>query len=43
MQDNPETPWDETEDWNPLTDLDLNEIIDIVDLIKIAIHFGEAS
>jgi PKD repeat protein len=40
-QDNPETLWDETEDWNPLTDLDLNEIIDIVDLVKIAIHFGE--
>jgi hypothetical protein len=40
-RDNPETSWDETEDWNPLTDLDLNEIIDIVDLVKIAIHFGE--
>jgi len=40
-QDNPETPWDETENWNPLTDLDLNKIIDIVDLVKIAIHFGQ--
>ncbi len=40
-EDNPKTPWDETEGWNPLADLNLDQIIDIVDLVKIAIHFGE--
>jgi hypothetical protein len=40
-EDNPETPWDETENWNPNANLNNDELVDIVDLVIIAIHFGE--
>jgi len=40
-EDNPETPWGETENWNPNANLNNDELVDIVDLVIIAIHFGE--
>jgi hypothetical protein len=40
-EDDPGTPWDETEDWNPDADLNGDGIVDIVDLVTVALHFGE--
>jgi PKD repeat protein len=40
-EDDPETPWDETENWNPIADVNNDGAIDIVDIVMVAIHFGE--
>jgi thermitase len=40
-EDDPETPWDETRNWNPVMDLNEDGIIDIVDLVIIGVNFGK--
>jgi hypothetical protein len=40
-EDDPETPWDDTRNWNPIVDLNEDGIIDIVDLVIIGVNFGE--
>jgi len=42
-EDDPETPWDETANWNPEADLNGDGIIDIVDLVIIGVNFGKTS
>jgi acyl-homoserine lactone acylase PvdQ len=39
--DDPNTPWDETKNWNPDADINGDGIIDIVDLVIIGVTFGE--
>ena len=38
--DNPETPWDETEMWNPEADLTLDEKVDVDDLYECVYNWG---
>ena len=40
-EDDPETPWNETANWNPEADLNGDGIVDIVDLVIIGINFGK--
>jgi len=40
-EDDPATPWNETLKWNPDADLDNNAVINIFDLVKIAVNFGK--
>jgi len=40
-EDDPETPWNETINWNPEADLNGDDIVDIVDLVIIGINFGK--
>jgi acyl-homoserine lactone acylase PvdQ len=42
-EDDPETPWDETRNWNPDADLNGDDMVDIVDLVIIGINFGETA
>jgi len=39
-EDDPITPWDETEYWDPRADVNCDGEIDILDIILIAINFG---
>ena len=39
--DDPNTPWDETKNWNPIADINGDGIVDIVDLVIIGVTFGE--
>jgi penicillin amidase len=39
--DDPDTPWDETKNWNPIADINGDGIVDIVDLVIIGVTFGE--
>jgi len=39
--DDPTTPWDETERWNPTADMNNDGIISILDMRKIAKHYLE--
>ena len=41
-EDNPETPQDESENWNPNADTSLQYgIIDVYDIVAVTLHFGE--
>lgn len=40
-EDDPTTPWDETERWNPDADLNGDGEVDIFDLVIIGVHFGD--
>jgi hypothetical protein len=42
-EDDPETPWDDSENWNPAADLNGDLLVDILDLVLVAIHFGEGT
>jgi len=39
--DDPETPYDETENWNPIADVNADGRVDIFDLRLVAKHYGE--
>lgn len=39
--DDPFTPWDETENWNPDADLDQDEDVDILDIVTLNLNFGK--
>jgi hypothetical protein len=39
--DDPETPWDETLNWNPIADVNADGRVDIFDLRLVAKHYGE--
>jgi len=41
VEDDPATPWDETERWNSLVDLNNDAIINVFDLRKVAKHYLE--
>ena len=40
-EDKPQTPWNETNKWNPEADLNGDGIVDIVDLVIVGINFGK--
>ncbi len=40
-EDDPATQWNETLKWNPDADLDSNGLVNIFDLVKIAVNFGK--
>ena len=40
-EDDPETPWNETRNWNPEADLNGDGIVDIVDLVIVGVNFGK--
>jgi len=42
-KDDPNTPWNETKNWNPYVDLKQDGIIDIFDLVAIGVNFGKTS
>lgn len=39
--DDPETPWDETLNWNPIADVNADGLVNIFDLRLVAKHYGE--
>ena len=41
--DDPNTPWNETKNWNPIADIKQDGVIDIFDLIIIGVNFGKTS